>query len=81
MNKETKYNVKRTIANSDDLKKYLTKEKLNEFKRQINEFMLIVNEVDKKIININKQTNSTNTVTDINSEFELNVLISALMKS
>ena len=81
MNKETKYNAKRTIANSDDLKKYLTKEKLNEFKRQINEFMTIVNEVDKKIININKQTNSTNTVTDINSEFELNVLISALMKS
>ena len=78
MNK--KFNVKRTITNTDDLKKYLTKDKLNEFKRQLNEFKTITHEVDKKIATLKKQTNKSDVHIDINEEYELNILISALSK-
>ena len=88
MNKDKQSNKisKRTITNSDDLKNYLTKDKLNEFKRQINEFTKIAGEIDKKIIGLNKQnindsTNENkNTIFEINDDYDLNVLVSALAK-
>jgi len=85
-NKQSNKISKRTITNSDDLKNYLTKDKLNEFKRQINEFTKIAGEIDKKIIGLNKQnmndsTNENkNTILEINDDYDLNVLVSALAK-
>ncbi len=72
--------VKRTIKNQDDLKTYLTKEKLTKFKQHINDFIAITKEVDKKILDLKNNLHykhDTNTVID---EYDLNVLILALLK-
>jgi hypothetical protein len=78
MNKLSKN--KRTITNPDDLKNYLTKDKLNEFKRHINDYILISKEVDNKIDHIKKQTKIIPKSDIVLDEYDISALINTFMK-
>ena len=71
---------KRIITNSDDLNNYLTKNKLSEFKRQIDDFNAITKEVDKKILDLKKILHYKHDADMVLDEYDLNILISALLK-
>jgi len=68
---------KRTITDTDELKDYLTKEKIEAFYIQANEYIKINKEVDKKIMEIKKI--DENNIFDINEDVEFDLLLT-LMK-
>jgi hypothetical protein len=68
---------KRTITDVDELKEYLTKEKIEAFYIQANEYIKINKEVDKKIMEIKKI--DENNIFDINEDVEFDLLLT-LMK-
>lgn len=70
---------KRTISNSNDLKSYLTPDKIEHFRTSIYNFLKISNELDKKIIDI-KRTNKFQNIVCDNDMYDINVIVSHIIK-